>query len=159
MLYHEGADDIRKSRVIEAQIIEMMHAAPLSEELTERFLPAEIRDERMQGIAKAVMNNWPESANLLEALSPAARETALPGFIQGVAALEPERAAALLAAAPETPGSAEAAAGLAKVWAGFDFDAAQQWSASLAGERRARAEAALRESAAPWQISPVAAAQ
>lgn len=155
----QRSDRIDLSTTETAQIIEMMHAAPLSEELTERFLPAEIRDERMQGIAKAVMNNWPESANLLETLSPAARETALPGFIQGVAAIEPARAAALLAAVPETLGAAEAAADLAKVWAGYDLDAAQQWSASLTGERRARAEAALRESAAPWQISPVAAAQ
>lgn len=136
------------------QLIEMLHAAPLSPEAREKLVPAEINDERSKGIATAVSRQWPESAALLDGLSPAARETALPGFIRGAASADPTRAAALLAAEPDTQVAAEAAAGLAEAWAITDLPAAQRWLQSLTGERRARAESVLRPALESWGLAP-----
>ena len=135
------------------QLIEMLHAAPLSPEARAKLVTDEIKDERSEGIAAAVSRQWPESAALLDGLSPAARESALPGFIRGAAAADPTRAAALLAAEPETPAAAEAAASLAKAWAVTDLRAAQQWLQSLTGERHARAESALRPALESWGLA------
>ncbi len=135
------------------QLIEMLHAARLSPDARAKLVTVEIKDERNEGIAAAVSRRWPESAALLDGLSPAARETALPGFFRGAAAADPIRAAALLAAEPETPAAAEAAASLAKAWSVTDLRAAQQWVQSLTGERHARAESALRPALESWGLS------
>lgn len=131
-------------------LIEMLHAAELSPDVRRQLINEDDVRSINEGIAASVSRNWPESAALLDGLSPAARETALPGYMRGAAAQEPERAAALLAAQPDSPAALEAAAALASEWARYDLDAAQSWAATLTGERRAKAQETLTKAAAGW---------
>jgi hypothetical protein len=142
-----GATDTADTRTM----IQMMHAAELSPETSALLLNKDDVGRTTEGIAASVSRNWPESAALLDGLSPSAVQTALPGFIRGAAAQEPERAATFLAAQPDSPAAIQSAETLAKEWSRFDLEAAQQWAATLTGDRRTNAEKALADAAKDWQ--------
>lgn len=103
-----------------------------------------------QGVAHAVAAHWPDSATLLDTLSPAARAAALPGFLSGVAAADPQQAAALLAKEPDSPAAATATELLGQTWAEQDLQAALAWADSLPPARRAAARTGMKEQLAQW---------
>jgi hypothetical protein len=133
-----------------AKALEMQHAVQLSPETRELLIHEGMTDRLPDYVSNTVARNWPESAGFLDQLSPAAREAALPGFMQGAAQQDPAQAAQIFAVQPESAATPEAAAALAKEWAEYDLDAARQWAQTLSGEARTRAEAAMKEAAASW---------
>ena len=134
------------------QWLEMMHAVELSPETSEMLLNKDQRNLTTDGIAAWVEHTWPESAMLLDGLSPAAVETALPGFIRSAATQDPEHASVLLASQPDSAAATEAAGQLAKGWAEYDVDAARAWASTLTGPRREAAEKVIEPVLREWLL-------
>lgn len=139
-----------------ARLLEMSAESPLSYRSIHTSLGSEDPEDWVdQGLAKTVARQWPDSANLLETLSPAARAQALPGFLSGVAAADPHQAARLLAAEPDSPATAAAAAQLAGSWAANDLQAALTWADSLPPAQRTAARTGMKEQLEKWGADSV----